>query len=365
MATIKDVARAAGVSVATVSRVFQGSPLVASATARQVQRAAVCLDYSPNGAAQSLSTRNARTLGVLLPDLHGEFFSEAIRGIDHAVRAERFQVLLSSSHADAREMISVARSLRGRIDGLIVMAPDAGSARVIEDIARYFPVVLLNPGVRAKSCCAVSIANSDGAHQVVRHLIELGHERIAIVRGPSGNVDAKERLRGFRKALRKAGLGVPRGFEISGDFTQRSGYESAQTLLGLRPRPTAVFASNDYMAIGLMSALSEAGVRVPEELAVAGFDDIPLAQYVRPPLTTVRANAYELGERAVRMWFDSARARIARKVPRHEVLPAALVVRSSCGSGNGAALRPSLEEAGPPARAVNQIERERRRPLGG
>lgn len=340
-----------------------------SATARQVRRAAVRLDYSPNGAAQSLSTRHARALGVLLPDLHGEFFSEAIRGIDHAVRAERFQVLLSSSHADAREMIAVARSLTGRIDGLIVMAPDAGSARVIEDIARYFPVVLLNPGVRAKSCCAVSIANSDGAEAIVRHLIELGHERIAIVRGPAGNVDAKERLRGYRRAIREAGLRAPRAFEIPGDFTQRSGHESAAMLLGLRPRPTAVFASNDYMAIGLMSALSEAGLRVPEDLAVTGFDDIPLAQYMRPPLTTVRANAYELGERAVRMWFDSARARIARKAPRHEVLPTTLVVRSSCGAGNGAGLHPVAEpvigEGDPPEGSRNRLRHGKRRPLGG
>jgi LacI family transcriptional regulator len=330
--TIRDVAREAGVSVATVSRVFNGSSLVSQGTALTVIAAAAALDYSPNGAARSLSTKRTHVLGVLLPDLHGEFFSEIIRGIDHGTRAERYQVILSSSHASASEMISVARSLRGRIDGLIVMAPDAGSARAIGDIARYFPVVLLNPGLRVPLCSAVSIANARGATSVVHHLASLGHRRIAVISGPTENVDARERLKGYRRALRESGSDISERLEIPGDFHELSGYRSARDILALRPRPTAVFAANDYMAIGLLRALAEAGVRVPDDIAVAGFDDIPLAQYLAPPLTTVRVDSYELGERAVRLWFEYKRSGKGGEGHRHELLPTELVVRSSCGA---------------------------------
>jgi LacI family transcriptional regulator len=182
------------------------------------------------------------------------------------------------------------------------------------------------------SCPALSIANADGAHDAVRHLMQLGHRRIAILRGPQGNVDARERLKGYRRALREGGAETDAALEIRGDFTQESGYGNAGAVLALSPRPTAVFAANDYMAIGLIRAFSASGVRVPEDIAVAGFDDIELARYVAPPLTTVHVGAYELGERAVRIWFERIGGRKRRGLPLHEVLPTTLVVRGSCGA---------------------------------
>lgn len=338
MATIRDVARDAEVSIATVSRVFNGNARVNEETRRRVTAAAARLDYWPNGAARSLTTNRTHALGVLLPDLFGEFFSEVIRGIDHAARRERLQTLVSSSHADSDELVAAARSMRGRIDGLIVMAPDTGSVGAIRQITRKFPVVLLNPRFEVEGCGVVAIANLEGAHAVVDHLLGLGHRRIAILKGPPGNVDAEERLRGYRKAIREAGLRPNAALEFQGDFTESSGYAAATRLLALEPRPTAVFASNDYMAIGLLSALRDAGVEVPRGMAVAGFDDIAISQYLSPPLTTVRVDAYELGERAVRLWTTAGKSAAGRaERPSNgrggkELLPATLVVRGSCGS---------------------------------
>jgi len=343
MATIKDVAREAGVSVATVSRVFNNSPLVSEMTAEAVLEVATRLDYWPNGAARSLSTRRTGTIGVVLPDLYGEFFSEIIRGIDTEARAGKYQILLSSSHAAESALVKAAQSMRGRIDGLIAMAPHAGSSNALGEFARHFPVVLLNPGFPVENCGVVSIANFEGARAMVRHLLEMGHRRIALVKGPSGNVDAEERRRGYREALKEGEGDLDPSLEIPGDFDQESGYASADLLLRLQPRPTAVFAANDWTAFGLMSALSEAGVRVPGEMAVAGFDDMSIAPFLNPPLTTVRVDAAELGKRAVRLWFDAVRTPPESRIFPREILPTTLKVRRSCGARNGT---PERERAG-------------------
>ena len=331
MVTIHDVARAAGVSIATVSRVFNGSVRVSEDARRRVRSASTQLDYWPNVAAQSLTTSRTQALGVFLQDLYGEFFSEVIRGIDQRARREKYQILLSSSHADTRDLLAAARSMRGRIDGLVAMAPDKGSLDAIDQIAKSFPVVLLNPRSQVAGCGSVSVANLDGAYAMVDHLARLGHRDIAMIKGPPGNVDSEERLSGYRRACRDAGLEPGQAFEIQGDFTESSGYQAAADILALSPRPTAVFAANDYMAIGLLSALHAAGIDVPREMAVAGFDDIAISQYVNPPLTTVHVDAYLLGQRAIQQWISSLHSASPAN-RKQEVLPTTLVVRNSCGS---------------------------------
>jgi LacI family transcriptional regulator len=354
--TIRDVARRARVSTATVSRVFNGTARVSAEAERRVRASASRLDYWPNSAARSLTTSRSHALGVLLPDLFGEFFSEIIRGIDHAARTARFQVLVSSSHADTAELVAAARAMRGRIDGLIAMVPDCGSADAVCQLARQFPVVLLNPPATIDGCRKVSVANFEGAQAVVHHLVRLGHRRIALLQGPPGNVDADERRRGYREALRESGLPVDPQLELAGDFTEASGYQAAAAALRLRPRPQAVFAANDYMAIGFMGSLRDAGLRVPQDMAVTGFDDIAIARYLSPPLTTVHVDAYQLGERAFRSLAGLLDAPRTRR-REHEVLVPTLVVRRSCGAGpaNAEALRPRRRrivahaEAPPPA----------------
>jgi len=333
LATIRDVAEASGVSIATVSRVMNGSDRVNEETRRRVWSAAGALDYWPNGAARTLTTRRTHAIGVLLPDLYGEFFSEVIRGIDRTARLNKHQTIISSSHADTEGVMAAAKSMQGRVDGLIVMAPDRGSVKAIEQIKKRFPVVLLNPRFRVSGCHAISVANLDGAFAVASHVLEQGHRHVAILKGPAGNVDAEERLRGYRKAVEAAGTRVTIS-EIDGDFTESSGYAAANLILRRSPAVTAVLAANDYMAIGLLSALEAAGVRVPGEISVTGFDDIAIARYLKPPLTTVHVDACDLGERAVRGLMESLVAG-GEVHPQRQVVPSRLVIRTSCGPPPG------------------------------
>ncbi len=338
MATIKDVAREAGVSVATVSRVFNDSAVVSDATRRLVREVATRLDYWPHGAARSLITSRTQALGVLLPDLFGEFYSEILRGMDCTARKAGLHLLVSSSHADTDEVVAAVRTMRGRIDGLIVMAPDVDARAAIQTTPVDFPLVLIDPGVGLGNCRTIRIANFEGAREVVRHLLALGHRQIATVTGPPRNIDSQHRLQGYRAALRGAAIPPVAELEISGDFTEPSGYEAAPRLLALDPRPTAVFAANDYMAIGIMGALNDAGVRVPEDIAIAGFDDIAMARYLNPPLTTVHVDAFGLGELAVERLLRIERSPASASWDP-EVLPTTLVVRGSCGSASAARSR--------------------------
>lgn len=330
MATIRDVARASSVSIATVSRVFNDSPLVSDDTRQRVLEAAARLGYWPNGIARSLITNRTHTLGALLPDLHGEFFSEVIHGIDLAAREKGFHLLVSRSSSSADEFTSALRSMRGRVDGLIVMAPDIDTTAVLRQSAGQVVTVLVNPEVAMAGLHAISIGNVDGAQSVVRHLMSLGHRRIATITGPTYNIDARQRLEGWRAALTEAGLEPEPALEFRGDFSEPSGYDAMAELLRIEPRPSAVFVANDYMAIGALGALQDAGVRVPDDIALAGFDDIPMARYLTPPLTTVNVPMLQLGKRAVHLLLDGERPAAAEGV--REELPTTLVVRSSCGA---------------------------------
>lgn len=344
MATIRDVARVAGVSIATVSRVFNNHTLVNPGTASRVLEVASQLEYWPNGAAQSLTTRRTHTLGVMLPELFGEFYSEVIRGIDRQSRAHDYQILLSSSHSNGEEVLIAGRAMLGRIDGLIMMAPDEASIETVERVRRRVPVVLLNPRIDVEGCCSVAFENFSGARAAVAHLIGLGHREIAMITGPQGNVDAEERLRGFRRAMADGGLDPDLALVVPGDFRESTGYDAGVTVLSHPSRPTAVFAANDAMAVGLLAALRAAGRRVPRDIAVIGFDDIAMAAYLNPPLTTVRVDACELGQRAVDLMMGSIEAGPTGGSLR-QLLPARLQVRQSCGA-DGAATGFFSEAAG-------------------
>ncbi|MFL6262777.1 MAG: LacI family DNA-binding transcriptional regulator [Thermoanaerobaculia bacterium] len=329
-ASIKEVALKAGVSIATVSRVINEKGPVAVETRQRILAAIEQLRYVPHGAARSLITNQTDTIGVLLPDLYGEFFSEVIRGIDLAARRSGYHVLISGFHSDRAEIEAVLRALRGRVDGLIVLSPDVDAQGLRRNLPETLPVVLLNTRVDGSAFDAINVDNYGGAFAMVRHLASLGHRRIALICGPAENTDARARLRGYRDALRAEGIVPSPALEVPGDFSEESGHRAGRRLLALEPWPEAVFAANDSMAVGCLFALREAGVEVPGGIALAGFDDIPIARYVTPPLSSVHVPIAELGERAMERLLHAVEHKNAHE-RRQETVATTLVVRGSCG----------------------------------
>ena len=326
--TIKDVAREANVSVATVSRALNGQQNVADAVRRRVQLVAERLRYTPHHAARSLSSRRTRTIGVVLPELYGEFFSELIYGIDQVAREHGLHLLVSSYHGDPREQGDALRSMRGRVDGLLVMSPyDDADGHLADALAMLPDAVTIgsHPGVAGRH--RIGIDNHAGAKAMVAHLASLGHRRIAFIAGPEGNHDAAERLRGYRDAMRELLPGVAPQ-ELAGDFREASGQRAARELLDAGELPDAVFAANDMMALGCLLAFNAAGSRVPGDVALAGFDDVPLARHVPPGLTTMRVDIAALGADAMRRLLapadDTEVGAAGLRVP-------GLVVRGSTG----------------------------------
>jgi LacI family transcriptional regulator len=294
-ATIRDVARLAEVSVASASRAMNGSTSVTDATRQKVLSAARMLRFVPHSGARSLSTQRTDTVGLVLPDLYGEFFSELIRGVDQAARERGLHLLVSNSHGDAEEAVLAMRSMRGRVDGLLVMSPHVDGAALAENIDDALPIVLVNSDAAGARFPAFRVDNFGGAFAVTRHLVEIGRKRIAHVAGPTSNYEARERRRGYEAAV--AGLHAPLIFE--GDFTEAAGILSARELVTGSTPPDAIFAANDMMAVGCLLGLRDAGLSVPSDVALAGFDDIPLARLIDPPLTTARIRIADLGRSAL------------------------------------------------------------------
>ena len=327
--TITDVAREAHVSVASVSRVVNGHDNVLPETRTRILEVIDRLHYVPHTAARSLATKRTHVIGVLLPDLYGGFFSELIRGIDAAARDHHVHLLLSSSHGDATEMAEAIRAMHGRVEGLLVLAPqlDAGG---LGELHAAVPTVFMNSRVDDGVSSSLAIDSYGGARAMVKHLVSLGHRSIAHVTGPIDNFDSHERERGYRDEL-AASLPRARARVVRGDFSETSGYAAGQTLGAASPRPAAVFAANDVMAIGCLAAFDALGLAVPRDIAIAGFDDIPLAAYIRPTLTTMRVPIVELGRGAVTQ-LAAAIAHPGGARPVTTKIRPELIVRESCGA---------------------------------
>lgn len=327
--SIKDVARKARVSIASVSRVMNGQATVREETRNRVLAAVQSLNYVPHVGARSLITQRTNVVGVLLPDLHGEFFSELIRGLDGLARDRKRQLLLSSVRGEANEVAAALRALRGKVDGLVVMSPHVDAELLERNIPSALPTVLLNSPLETTRHSTMGIDGYRGARAMVRHLADRGHRRIAHVAGPERNYDAEQRLRGYRDEMQRSLPDVPLQV-LPGDFTQGSGFEVGRQLAKAGGLPDAVFAANDQIAIGCLVAFREAGVGVPEDVAVAGFDDIPLASLVTPSLTTVRVNIAELGRSALEHLLACIDNPKGAQAVARRLLPE-VVVRESCG----------------------------------
>lgn len=293
-ATIRDVARRAQVSVASVSRALNGLDNVSEATKARIGEAVRDLGYVPHAGARSLSLSRTSAIGVVLPDLHGEFFSEIMRGMDHAASSRGYLLLLSSLHAGREQAAQALRAMHGRVDGLIVMAPHLSSEALAAALPPGLPAVLVNSRGASARYSEIQVDNRAGARAVVEHLVAIGRRRLVYIAGPSENSDARERADAFIEAATQAEVEWQ---IVSGDFEEESGDAAIRALIAGGHRFDAVFAANDNMAIGAMQALRAAGLGIPGEVAIAGFDDIPLARHLG--LTTVRVRIAELGMRAL------------------------------------------------------------------
>ena len=360
--TIHDVAREANVSIATVSRALNGENLVRSATRERIDAAVRKLRYVPHSGARSLIMQETHTIGVLLPDIFGEFFSEVIRGLDEVARQRGYSLLVTCTHGDARSATAMLKAMHGRVDGLVVLSSDLGTQAFLKALPRRTPVVFLNRVQGSDQYDSISVDNHGGAVAMTRYLQGLGHERIVFLKGPKENRDAEERLQGYRDAM-GTHSGCPLGcVEILGDFSEGSGYRAACSLLQLDPPPTAIFAANDAMAIGALCALKERGVRVPQDVSLAGFDDIPIIQYLSPPLSSIRTPIAALGSNAAERLLARIGAGGAIK-PRQQILDVLLAARTSTGppSPDWASEKPSdlarLTSRAPPDSAHLKVER--------
>ena len=327
--TIREVAKRAGVSISTVSRVFNETAIVDEGTKEKVRAAARALRYTPNQAARSLVMNETRTIGLILPAVFGEYYSEVLRGMDEIASDADYDIILSGSKSIGSKFEKSIRAMAGRVDGLIIMSPTIGSDQLRAHIPHYLPTVLMNATDTSGSFATVSVDNHGGAMLAVKHLIALGHTRIAHIRGLDQSDDARLRAEGYRAAMQEAGLG-DLITEVSGEYTIASGVAAVRQLVAMADRPTAIFSSNDAMLLDAMPVIRHHGLTVPGDIALVGFDDIPRAAAMSPALTTVRVDLAGFGATAMQDVL-AAIYRGDAAVPAHQTIGCELVVRSSCG----------------------------------
>jgi LacI family transcriptional regulator len=328
--TITDVARQAGVSIATVSRVINGNTPVAVSTAERVQAAIKELNFVPRTAARVLASRRTRTIGLLLPEIGGWFFPSMLRGIESAARQAGFDLLIHT--VDVDYPLKTSRRALGmhNTDGLIVFTNSVDDEEISYLQHSNFPIVLLHQTPPANlNIPVITIENKNGAQKLVDHLIEVhGCRRIAFLRGPAGHEDSEWRERGYRESLEAHGIPCDEGLIANGGFDEVEAAISVSQWLLDGLKFDAIFSGDDDAALGVFTALQKAGRIIPDDVAVVGFDDVPLARFISPPLTTVCAPTEQTGMEAVKQLVHLIRGEPAEAIT---LLPTELIIRNSCG----------------------------------
>lgn len=306
MVTIRDVAERAEVSVATVSHVINGTRKVAPDTAARVRRAMEELDYQPNAVAQSLRTRTTHVIGVLVSDITNQFFATLVRGAEDAAVAAGYSVIVCNSDEDPSKEDSYVRLLlRRKMDGLLIAPVRDGASPAVQELTeRRMPFVFIDRKTAGVSVDAVLSDNVGGAYRATRHLIERGHRRIGIVLGIPEATTTEERLAGYRQALEQAGVPFSEDLVAWGGYRIEGGRQAAVQLLSRPDSPTAIFSTNNLMTVGVLQELFNRGIKIPEGMAVVGFDDLEWAELVHPSLTVVAQRPYEMGHRAVELLLE-------------------------------------------------------------
>jgi LacI family transcriptional regulator len=319
------VAKLAGVSLSTASCALNGDEKVKPSTRLKVLEAARQLNYQKNGFAVDLKKNSSKTIALILWDLSGPYYSELIQGVQEVALAHGYDLIACSSIGANS---TGARFLREkRVDGAIVLSHNLGDEAILEAAREGFPIVLLDRRLDGNFITHVLVDNVQGGRTATEYLIRLGHTRIAMVCGPTNSYASRQRYEGFQQGMRAHGLEEQAKWVLYGKLNQNGGYHSAKTLIMQGDLPSAVFFANDEMAIGGMKAFRESGIRVPEDMSVIGFDDIDLAPYIVPPLTTIRQPKYEVGTLAAHIMFQALRG---ETVAKSYHLNIELIERSSC-----------------------------------
>lgn len=337
MATIRDLAKRAGVSVATVSRVLNNYPDVSEETKERVNALVRELNYRPSAAARSLVTRRSNVIGVFFLQDHMQamllhpFFQEVIVGFKRAVGTAGFDLLFFTNQSPGQEDFTYTRRCRHHnVDGVVLMGVSRHDPGMVELANSGIPCMCIDVDILGKRTGYVISDNRGGARTAVRHLVSLGHKRIGLINGSTATPVGHDRFLGYREALDEARLPYVANYVMEDDFTWEHGYASMRKLLALAAPPTAVFAAADHTAMGAIKAIQEQGLRVPDDIALIGFDDIQIASMVHPALSTIRQQKEDLGriagEALVHMIHDP------EAIPPVVTLPTELVIRESCGA---------------------------------
>ena len=328
MTTIRDVARQAGVSTTTVSHVINGTRKVDPATAARVQTAVDELGYRPNALARSMRRGTTHTVGIVIPDIANPFFGDLARSLEDAMFAAGYSAIICNSDGDTRkEAQYIDVLLSKKVDGLLLIAASQPTEAMRHFAEAGPPTVIVDRELDEVEASQVIVENHRGGYLAGQHLLRLGHRDIGVIAGPGGLGTSARRLAGFRAALDEAGVNLESRRISQGDFRAASGRAAMDAWISNGSRPTAVFAENDLMAIGALSAAHAAGIHVPGSLSVVGFDGIHFGADVMPPLTTVAQSANDVARTAVELLFE--RLRDPAAAPRHVELPVSLIVRGS------------------------------------
>lgn len=325
--TIADVAREAHVSLMTVSRVINDKDGISAATRERVQSVIDRLGYRPSKIARGLATQRTGTLGLVIPDNSNPYFSEVARGVEHAAYAEDYNVFLCNTEEDTEREKAVLESLaEKRVDGLILCSPRLDDQDLLLAV-KYFPAtVIVNRLLPGGATAVLRLDNEDGARRAVRHLLSRGHRSIGFLSGPDKSFGGQKRALGYRAALEEAGIAYNPAWEQHCAPMVDAGQRAALDLMERNPQLTALFCFNDLTAIGALKACAQVGRAVPDDIAIVGFDDIPLASLVTPALTTIHVSRYELGRQAAEHLLAEINGQ-----PDHAdiVIPVDLVIRAS------------------------------------
>lgn len=330
--TLKDIALKAKVSRMTVSRVFSDKNNVSKETRDKIEKIASKMGYHPNLVARSLSSSRSMTIGIIMPKTKNVFLdvyiTQILSGISDVTQDLNYRIMFFpvDYNRDKKNLyVSISRS--NLVDGIILLKTRKDDKGIEELAKTKFPFILVNHKNNSDKINYVDSCNIKGAKLAVEHLYKLGHKKIAFVTGEMHETNAIDRFNGFKKAMRDFGLQFRKEWIITGDFSKEKAYEACGKLFGSSTLPTAIFCSDDYMAIGVMNRTGELGLSVPKDISVIGFDDIELSSYIKPALTTIRQPIYEIGKKAAELLLDLIEGR--KKTPIHELLNVELIIRES------------------------------------